>query len=249
MQVQSHFKKNRCIHFYPVEKCLSIYISLTGEWFVSLLTVPLVKHMTTPEPSDHTFKMRMLLRICYPSIPQLCVLKRIIRATKPSGKKSRNPWTMTALSAYLRTQGIGFGRSLRTQTLCVSGMQIIRWLVRNMLLGRMTRVLSDMKFSEHETTSIRFFSIAMSQALAVQWHFDSMPMAEMQASCTHQRFQQNDTWCAVNAAEKEISKVAKGPKKRHRCFRYKELSKFIPCAYTCTTAWGTVAVILLPRGC
>ena len=35
---------------------------------------------------------------------------------------------------------------------------------------------------------------------------------------------QNDTWHAAKAAEKEISKVAKGPKKNHRCSWHEELT-------------------------
>lgn len=50
---------------------------------------------------------------------------------------------------------------------------------------------------------------------------------------------QNDTWHAAKAAEKEISKVVKGPKKYHRCSCHEELTdiqRSIPCAYTFSIA-------------
>lgn len=123
--------------------------NLLACWYI----VTLVKHRTTPEPNNMPSECHKvlsslvrMLRIYNPSMPQLCWTKRIIPATKPFGKKLHDSWTMTAYPNAMHE----FRKNLRTRTLCTSGMQLRRGFVRNMLLGRMNRVRSNIEFSEQE---------------------------------------------------------------------------------------------------
>lgn len=104
----------------------------------------------------------------------------------------------------------------------------------------MTSVLSDTKSSEHGDSTSFFDSNIPSIGGPVTVHLHAHDRnASINKFIREERpdtTNQNDTWHAAKAAEKEISKVAKGPKKNHRCSWHEELTKSIPCVYTFSIA-------------